>query len=105
MLGSSLPTDLVTEAGPANATVTVGGGANLWCKIRTSKALAIAPFVQWMKRVEEDEMAGDKVHVINVGKERFKVIEEGRQGKLYFCAQSYSSHFLSEKANMHKKLK
>ena len=101
MLGSSLPTDLVTEAGPANATVTVGGEANLWCKIRTSKALAIAPFVQWMKRVEEDEMAGDKVHVINVGKERFKVIEKGRQGRLYFCAKFRSLFSFCPQTNIY----
>ena len=55
-MGSSRPADLVTEAGPQNATVIVGGVTDLWCKIRTSKALAIAPFVQWMKRVDEEDL-------------------------------------------------
>ena len=45
-MGTSRPTDLVTEAGPQNSTVRAGLEADLWCKVRTTKSLAIAPFVQ-----------------------------------------------------------
>ena len=84
-MGTSRPTDLVTEAGPQNSTVRVGLEADLWCKVRTTKSLAIAPFVQWMKRVDPDETQdgeGGGGYVINVGSERFKVIQEkGRRGE------------------------
>ena len=84
-MGTSRPTDLVTEAGPQNSTVRAGLEADLWCKVRTTKSLAIAPFVQWMKRVDPDETQdgeGGGGYVINVGSERFKVIQEkGRRGE------------------------
>ena len=80
MVGTSRPTDLVTEAGPQNSTVKAGLEADLWCKVRTSKSLAIAPFVQWMKRVDPDKTQDEGGgYVINVGSERFKVIQEKRR--------------------------
>ena len=73
--------DLVTEAGPQNGTVLEGSNADIWCKIRTTKTSAIAPFVQWMKRVR-DEPSASSAFIISVGKEKFRIIEEKPTSRL-----------------------
>ena len=60
---------VVTEAGPADATVIAGEVATLQCRV---KSLA-PPHIKWLKRLEGHEVSAE--NTLRVGNERYRILD------------------------------
>ena len=60
---------VVTEAGPADATVVAGEVATLQCRV---KSLA-PPHIKWLKRLEGHEVSAE--NTLRVGNERYRILD------------------------------
>lgn len=60
---------VVTEAGPADATVFAGEVATLQCRV---KSLA-PPHIKWLKRLEGHEVSAE--NTLRVGNERYRILD------------------------------
>jgi len=59
---------IVTEVGPTNTTVLVGGEATLQCKVKS----LIAPHIKWLKKMEPNEKSS--MNTLTVGADRYRIL-------------------------------
>ena len=59
---------IVTEVGPANTTVLVGGEATLQCKVKSLEP----PHIKWLKKMEPHEESA--ANTLKVGADRYRIL-------------------------------